>query len=367
MVRKKIAAVIISLVCCLCFTACGGSNLSVKLAYHDYGPDEPVSGALASAAGEIEFNNSLFYRNDLNSLGADPSAIYITEGEEKGYFYMYATSDDIGATGVQCWRSLDLVNWECRGVAFTPSRDSWALRNYWAPEVIYDDELDTYFMYYCADAIDKQDDGVTPTGYNDKCMGLATSKTPYGPFEQYVDVKSGITVSTPLFDFRLMDDDDPLKEPNDRHMKVIDPSPFKDPDTGEKYLDFVHALGGGYNESSIYVIKMTDWYTPDYTQVRKLTSVNRLTCTSDRRIETKPEDKSLYEGNKDNQRGVNEAPFMYKHGGKYYLTYSVNNYESKSYSVRVAVGDSPMGPFTKLTQAEGGWVLYAEGDYASGT
>lgn len=44
---------------------------------------------------------------------------------------------------------------------------------------------------------------------------------------------------------------------------------------------------------------------------------------------------------------VAEGPFMLKHGGRYYLTYTANDYRSKDYAVGYAVSDSPLGPFTK--------------------
>lgn len=44
---------------------------------------------------------------------------------------------------------------------------------------------------------------------------------------------------------------------------------------------------------------------------------------------------------------VAEGPFMLKHNGKYYLTYTCNDYRSKDYAVGYAVSDNPMGPFVK--------------------
>lgn len=44
---------------------------------------------------------------------------------------------------------------------------------------------------------------------------------------------------------------------------------------------------------------------------------------------------------------VIEGPFMLKHNGKYYLTYSANGYESIYYAVGYAVSDSPLGKFKK--------------------
>lgn len=44
------------------------------------------------------YNSSLFYVNTLEFQIADPSVIYVTEGEDAGYFYAYGTSDEIAAT-----------------------------------------------------------------------------------------------------------------------------------------------------------------------------------------------------------------------------------------------------------------------------
>lgn len=44
---------------------------------------------------------------------------------------------------------------------------------------------------------------------------------------------------------------------------------------------------------------------------------------------------------------VNEGPFVIKHKGVYYLTYSANSYESQFYGIGYATATSPMGPWTK--------------------
>lgn len=46
-----------------------------------------------------------------------------------------------------------------------------------------------------------------------------------------------------------------------------------------------------------------------------------------------------------NDGGINEGPFMLKHGGKYFLTYSIHGYDDHNYSVKLAVSDSPLGTF----------------------
>lgn len=44
---------------------------------------------------------------------------------------------------------------------------------------------------------------------------------------------------------------------------------------------------------------------------------------------------------------VNEGPYVLRHKGKYYLTYSANSYESPDYAIGYAVADTPMGPWVK--------------------
>ena len=59
---------------------------------------------------------------------------------------------------------------------------------------------------------------------------------------------------------------------------------------------------------------------------------------------------------------VTEGPFVLKHKGKYYLTYSANHTRSEDYAVGYAVSDSPLGPFKKY---EGNPILH-KNEYANG-
>ncbi len=44
---------------------------------------------------------------------------------------------------------------------------------------------------------------------------------------------------------------------------------------------------------------------------------------------------------------VNEGPFVLRHKGLYYMTYSANSYECPDYAIGYAVAKSPMGPWEK--------------------
>ena len=369
-------------------TACEGKGESsgdarVPLSYFDY----------AELEGD-DYNRETVYRNDLDTVGADPSVIYVTEGDQAGYYYMYITSDDIGASGFLAYRSKDLNSWECTGLAYSPvayyddatdtTYSSFASANFWAPETIYDEELGLYFLFYNASYL------YSDLGFY---LDVAVSENPQGPFTQYAlwvqeqedvsaEVKaqwapvedanaagiagvSKLMVYKPLFDFSKMDPADPLYEANNGgYMKVIDASPFIDPVSGDKYVYFCHDLGGSYATSTIYVLAVNDDWTPKLDDNGYYDTVVKLTDT---RSETVGGENSaaLNEGN------VNEAPFVvYNAENKlYYLMFSCNSYWEKTYQVHVAVGSSPTGPFEKLTREEGGFLLYSEAlwSWASGT
>lgn len=44
---------------------------------------------------------------------------------------------------------------------------------------------------------------------------------------------------------------------------------------------------------------------------------------------------------------VNEGPFVMKHRGLYYMTYSGNAFQSQSYGIGLAIADNPYGPWVK--------------------
>ena len=295
------------------------------------------------------YNKNLFYRNDLEIESADPHCIFVEHGEEKGWFYMYATSDLLGCEGIMAWKSKDLANWETVGVVFAPEDDSWSVANIWAPEVIYDEDDELYYMFYSAT------NNNTRAGYhNTKYLGLATSKSPAGPFIQCTGINSDgntIKIGDPIFVLENIGlDHDLYKE----GRSFIDASPFVDPLTKEKYLYFTQNRNVD-KTSRIWGMRMKDWATPDYSTVKVLTEVNKATPEGGFTV--------VEEGI------INEAPQMLYHEGYYYLTYSIDSASSKTYSVYQAVSDSPLGEFRKLTLEEGGLVLGAElgWDHASGS
>lgn len=304
---------------------------------------------------EYSYNKNLYYLNELNFQIADPTVIYVDEGEGAGYFYAYGTSDLIQCHGFQCWRSKDMTNWEYVGVAFEPDySEAWAFNNYWAPEVLYDDGV--YYLFYSAQ---NWKEG------NRHCMSVAVSATPYGPFESLDDGSKNLdgkelSKGQPVYDFSS---NLPNREGIVNH--TIDIHPFIDPATGDKYLYFsAYQNWGKRAYQEIYGVKMKDWFTPDYSTLTQLTSIFNSTVTDfrDEMAAGHIQFGDMDEG-QDEIATVNEGPFVYYYNGTYYLTYSVYPYTSPNYQVRQALATSPLGDYTKVAPEDGGTIIYTESDW----
>ena len=114
---------------------------------------------------------------------ADPD---IERGQVEGdrYWYLYCTTDPLNSSDrtengdfnfnlIPTFRSLDLVNWEYQGNAFSQSeRPEWVTDDagLWAPEVVYFNNQ--YYLYYTA----------PDTDAGGSAIGVATSKSPTGPW-----------------------------------------------------------------------------------------------------------------------------------------------------------------------------------------
>lgn len=143
---------------------CSQGNHAQEFYYDD--------GIVADGAN---YNTTQFFRNDLEvDWYADPDAIYVTEGEDAGWFFVYATTGNGG--GFAIYRTKDFSSWEPIGFAdMKTDKDGWVTTGVWAPEVIYMNGK--YWMYFSACAKDKN----AKTHY----LGIAVSDSPRGPFELY--------------------------------------------------------------------------------------------------------------------------------------------------------------------------------------
>ena len=362
MLKRKIAFLLVVCTLLLTLFSTTGCFLFDKGETPDGGGEEQggVTGEFSYVTydsdtyDEYSYNKNLYYLNELNFQIADPTVIYVEEGEGAGYFYAYGTSDLIQCHGFQCWRSKDMTNWEYVGVAFEPDySEAWAFNNYWAPEVLYDDGV--YYLFYNAQ---------NWKAGGRHCISVAVSQNPYGPFESVggsvnLDGKE-LSKGQPVYDFASI-----LPNRDGITNDVIDAHAFIDPVTGDKYLYFSawqrwHTRG--YQE--IYGVKMKDWFTPDYSTLTQITSIFN-TNVGDFTAEMSGgqiQFGNIDEG-QDEMATVNEGPFVYYYDGTYYLTYSVYPYTSPNYQVRQALSTSPLGEYTKIQPEDGGVIIYTESDW----
>lgn len=356
---NKMAKIIFSGLCSLTVaasaTACGNSNNEVSgLPYFN------------GVAEDMSYDTDLFYRNDLLiSQAADPDVIWVSEDvdpENGGWFYMYYTS-----TYFECMRSKNLVDWEALGTSLVIEENEYPQKGfYWAPEVVYNRNYDEnakngelnsyrYFMYFSAIVNQGELENNSTIVFKRLYIFLAVSNSPSGPFRLYKN--------EPLFDLRKaaregLIDSEKLFVTDDFDFGTIDADPFFD-DDGKMYLYFSSSEEAGGN--CIYGLRLTDPATPDYSTLTKLLEPKKRTVGG----EDFPYEKNKMIGG----GAINEAPFMLKHNGKYYLTYSPFSYKDRLYSVCVAIGSSPLGVFEKVMEENGNPIIGIEAhmDHMGGT
>ncbi|MBP5270366.1 MAG: glycoside hydrolase family 43 protein, partial [Clostridia bacterium] len=204
---------------------------------------------------------------------------------DSGRYYLYSTSAPM--EGYRVWVSDDLTHWTERGFCLVNADvygEPTLTAGFWAPEV------------YAVERGGKNGYALLYT-VNER-VGIAFADSPEGPFKSESD------------SYLVTD------------SRAIDPTIFTD-DDGKTYLFYV---GFGEKEYGIYGCEV---------------NLDTLACGPAKQI-IKPEAKWETKESK-----VTEGPFMLKHEGVYYLTYSGNGYTSHYYAVGYATSDSPLGDFER--------------------
>lgn len=197
-----------------------------------------------------------------------------------GRIYIYGSYDISGNTfycsnEYRVFSSDDLIHWEDHGVSFKaigPDSDvPWSEAALFAPDCIYKDG--TYYLFFCM---------------ADNSEGVATSKSPFGPFKNAVPVEGA-------------------------HKDAIDPAVLLD-DDGQAYLYWgqFHLRGAKLK--------------PDMTGIEPETL-----CTS-----------LLNE----KEHGFHEGASIRKRNGIYYLVYTDIS-RGRATCLSYATSKSPLGPFEK--------------------
>jgi arabinoxylan arabinofuranohydrolase len=204
---------------------------------------------------------------------ADPTARAFN-----GRVYVYASHDEDTQRGYEMidyhvFSSDDMANWQDHGVALRAKDIPWA-KYFWAPTCVFRDG--TYYLYF-------------PNG--DKSIGVATSKTPYGPFKD--------ALGKPLIDRTTPGGEDV--------SWIFDPDVFID-DDGQAYLYY----GGGRKGENARIIKLKENMIETEGSAVKIAAPHFF-----------------------------EASFIHKRNGLYYFSYSTPAYH-KRYSIDYMMSTNPV-------------------------
>jgi arabinan endo-1,5-alpha-L-arabinosidase len=263
------------------------------------------ASASTKAALARDFTNPVF---DFDF--PDPTVIRASDG----WAYAYATQGPVEGRmhNIQLARSRDLVTWERMPDAL-PSKPAWASQTqlFWAPDVHQRGRI--FYMYFSA-GLDPERAAAFKKSLNAEsstegvfCLGVATSKTPGGPFADIGQpLKCGLSFVN------------------------IDPMAFDDPKTGRKYLYW----GSGFQPIRVQELSRD-------------------------RLSFKPgsEPKELVRADKNIPfQTLIEGAWVTMRGGFYYLFYSGENcchgpLQEIKYALMVARSRSATGPFETLAEA----------------
>lgn len=262
--------------------------------------------AAAPTAGANVYDNPLMLNIGDGATAetcADPAVMRAVEPDEH-HWYLYCTTDpltgdDRDAAGnlrfrlVPTYRSLDLVEWDYVGDAFS-SPPEWLPEGtgMWAPFVTFHDGR--YYLYYTAPETDA----------GGSAIGVATSDSPTGP---WTDAGAPVVAPRP-------DPDNPQAR-----LWTFDPEVVEGPD-GTRYLFFGSYYGG------LFARELSkDGLTTDPATERRITIGNRY-----------------------------EAADVVQRDGWYHLFVSATNCCAgplTGYSVFVGRSRDPLGPYVDRTGA----------------
>jgi beta-xylosidase len=187
---------------------------------------------------------------------------------------------------MDAFSSPDLVHWTKHPQIIDTSIIPWAKKAMWAPSMAEKDGK--YYFFFAANDVQKNS--------RDGGLGIAVGDQPGGPFKDYLGK--------------------PLINQFYHGAQPIDPYVFKDVD-GQYYLIYGgqgHCVVGKLNSDFTGLVPF-----PDGDLVREITP----------------------------QKYV-EGPFMFVRNGKYYFMWSEGQWTNSSYNIAYAIGDSPLGPFTRI-------------------
>ena len=306
-----------------------------------------------------KYNTNLFYANDYDIGLGDPTVFYREEATG-GWFYVTGTTS---GQDFSLWKTKNFTDWVYVGKIYTPPTDFFGKDCFWAPQISYDAEAS--HKYYLGEAAG-DGKGLYILAFSSRAtdntyrLAIAFSKNIEGPYTHFEGVNANgdyINASNSCFEISKLKGlglysnhvyGDLYKD----RRGFIDASPYVDPVSGDKYLYMVRNRTVD-TSNDVWGVKMKDWVTPDYSTTTPLSSYGYTTIDKTEKFNFTTKNK------------IDEGPFLYYKdttddgidNGKYYLTLSIGDTNDKLYPVCQAVGDSPLGPFTKIQPEDGGFLV----------
>ena len=282
---------------------------SSQMAYNDY-------------YDTTEYDYSKFFYNKNHNLYM-PDPFVLKEGDT---YYVYGTTDRVGSNGVDCYSTTDFNT-------YTSHKNIYNLGSGWVKGGIFAVEVykigDKFYMYYSANDKDGH-----------RALNVAVSDSPTGLFEDYVG-KDANGNNINLKENKWLEDPS-LYSPLDQTLLVDD--------DGSLYL-YYSVYHTGY-EQYIVGMNMSDPVTYDMSSRKVLVRPGKDSPDL-------PDNDITLKYDWEIMRGfwVAEGPCVIKSpiNNKYYLTYTVNAYDEKAYTVCYAVSESPLGDYHKPYDKDRNW------------
>lgn len=275
---------------CACLAwYCGGSLPLDAVGAKTLAPSDAASASNANAPN-IAAAPSFLISQAVRAIDSDfPDPGALLDGDT---FFAYATNTR--GSNVTVASSTDFIHWQRLPDAL-PSLPSWAQANSgltWAPDVQKRTD-GSYVMYFTA----------RDTSSGKQCVGVATSHRPAGPFTS--NTTAPLVCQTSI-------------------GGTIDAAGFVASD-GRRYLMYKNDGNCCGYATQLWGRQLGQDGLSFIGNETQLLSVSQSW-----------------------EHNLIEAPAMMEHDGKFYLFYSAAAYSNSTYSTGVAVGPSPLGPFSKI-------------------
>jgi len=283
-----------------------------------------ISGSIAGKSPSVIEKHKLTYSNPLAVTMGDPYVLLASDGK----YYMYGTNGTDKLPGFRAYSSDNLIDWVEEGSVYKGNAaDSWAQKNFWAPEVY--ERNGKFYMFFSADW------KYNPTNEAENFrIGVAVSNKPTGPFTDISD--------KPLFDSGYPVIDANILQFKGRTYLYYSRCCYKNPVESEvSQWAKKQNLFQTVEESWVYGVEIAS----DFKSVigEPVLLLHPPKNMNDKQSEW--ESRSVTSG--EVNRRWTEGSFAFVHKDKIYMMYSANYYGGKNYAVGYATSNHPLGPFVK--------------------